>query len=541
MEKIVCFVNRPPKNLLIMTVDACCSSARQAPSLPLLRLLLRASYVFAFFSIALISFDAFPYKIVGGFHPRLTYVVSLLGFICYVFSGQWKREFGRHRMLLCIAGAFLLYGLIATSLSVSLHGGRGLLTFTLLNYLERQIVPVGFMLWYAFLFSSLPEDSARKFFIAALMIMFFSNAAHMILELSANYGAVEIKNLLIAANPWFRVENAHWGNWPPPYYENRVRGLFGEPAHMAYAFTPVLAFFFYKLQRYAVYLLPLLFVVIVYCGKGTSTGTGVLSLGFLSMAFIVHMCYKRWAGRGAILVAACMLAAFLAVLHMERDRLFGYAAQWRTLDAIADYCRRAQTDPSLPPPALESRDFSRFFFRAISTRLEWDIARQYPFGIGYQLSGEYRKPLAVWGESDIAGLLRVRFALANQRDPVLVFPYFCEYTAMAAELGVIALAFFFLLCLYVGLRAYRRYRETGDSFILYMLLALPAFLLMLLSFSLRTGLMLHYFLGFLYSLGLNRHCASAPVSAGESSGAFSSFAVKARSVAATPCIRSGGE
>ena len=51
---------------------------------------------------------------------------------------------------------------------------------------------------------------------------------------------------------------------------------------------------------------------------------------------------------------------------------------------------------------------------------------------------------------------------------------------------------------------------SGDVFILYMLFALPAFMLTLLSFALRTGLMFPYFLGFLYALGQFREAEGSP-------------------------------
>ena len=464
--------------------------------------LVSLSFCCAFLSVALISFDIFPYRLIGGFHPRLDYMISLLGLICYVLSLRWVGLLRRHRTLLGFAGVFLLYGLIATVLNASLRYEQNLTVFSLLNYLERQMGAVGFMLWFAFLFSSLPEREARRFFIVALMVMFLSNAAHMTLELLANHGADGVKRFLIAINPWFRLENVYWGNWPPPYYEDRVRGLFGEPAHLAYALTPVLAFFLYKLQKHIAYAIPLLFILASYGGI-LPTGTGVLGLGFLGLAFAVHFFYKKFPGRGPALTAALVLAAFLAVggaLHGMRTHLPAHAAEWRTLNSIAEYCREAQTNPTLPPPELDVGHVSRFFFRAVSTRLEWDIALQHPFGVGYQLSGLYRKPLAAFENEDVANLLRVRRALA-QDEPVPVFPYFCEYTAIAAELGVIGLLLFLSLCFYVGLRAYRRYAATGDTFILYMLFALPAFMLTLLSFALRSGLMFYYFLGFLYALG----------------------------------------
>lgn len=461
------------------------------------------SFCCAFLSVSLISFDIFPYRLIGGFHPRLDYMISLLGLVCYLLSLRWVPLLRRHRTLLAFAGVFLLYGLISTVLNASLRYEQNLTVFSLLNYLERQVGAVGFMLWFAFLLSSLPEREARRFFIAALMVMFFSNAAHMTLELLANHGAAGVKRFLIAINPWFRLENVYWGNWPPPYYEDRVRGLFGEPAHLAYAFTPVLAFFLYKLQKKRIaYVIPLLFIFASYGGI-LPTGTAFLGLVFLGPAFVIHYFYRKLPGYRAPLTAALVLTAVLVAggaLYAMRDRLPAHAAEWRTIDGIAEYCRQAQTNPALPPPELDVGHVSRFFFRAVSTRLEWDIACQHPFGVGYQLSGLYRKPLAAVENEDAANLLRVRRALA-QDEPVPVFPYFCEYTAIAAELGVIGLLLFLSLCLYVGLRAYRRYAATGDTFILYMLFALPAFMLTLLSFALRSGLMFYYFLGFLYVLG----------------------------------------
>lgn len=472
--------------------------------------LLHISFACAFLSLALVSFDIFPYRLAGGFHPQLPYMISLPGAICYLASLEWRHHWRRHRTLLIIVGVFLVYGLVSTLLNASLRYERNLALFSLLNYLERQVGGMAFMLWFAFLLSSLSERGARRFFISALMVMFLSNAAHMILELLANHGATGIKSFLIDINHWFRLEKVYWGDWPPPYYEDRVRGLFGEPAHLAYAFIPLLAFFLYKLRGSVAYAIPLMLVFASYGGV-VPTGTGILGAGFLVLAFAVHRLREKLPGRGAAIAAGLILAAVLAVgvtLFSLRDRLPDHAVQWRTVDAIADYCRRAQADPALPPPELEIPHFSRFFFRAVSTRLEWDLAWQHPFGVGYQLSGLYRKPLAAFAQEDLADILRVRHALARDGD-VPVFPYFCEYTAIAAEQGVIGLLLFLLLCLYVGGRACRRYAATGDVFILYMLFALPAFMLTLLSFALRTGLMFSYFLGFLYALGQFRETEGA--------------------------------
>ena len=174
---------------------------------------------------------------------------------------------------------------------------------------------------------------------------------------------------------------------------------------------------------------------------------------------------------------------------------------------LAEYCEKAGTGTAPEPPAVEVGNVSRFFTRMLSLRLEMDIARQHPLlGMGYQLSGLYRKPLRLWQDNPAEAFVKVRHAL---RDPVPEFPYFCEYTGMAAELGFPGLLLFLLICWRLGAGTYRRYRETGYIFLLYMLFALGAFLLMLLSFALRTCYITYYFLGFLYAVGQARGQSSS--------------------------------
>jgi hypothetical protein len=121
--------------------------------------------------------------------------------------------------------------------------------------------------------------------------------------------------------------------------------------------------------------------------------------------------------------------------------------------------------------------------------------------MGYQLSGLYRKPLGLWREESAEAFVKVRHAL---REPVPEFPYFCEYTGLAAELGFPGLLLFLLICWRFAAGAYRRYRETGDIFLLYMLFAFGAFLLMMVSFALRSCYITYYFLGFLHAVGQAR-------------------------------------
>ncbi len=477
-------------------------------------ILLRVSFVCAFLSIALLSFDVFPYRLVGRFHPRPSYIVSLLGMACWLAALRWPRQMRRHAVLLGLVGTFALYGLTVSLINAARLEGQGLLVFTAVNFLERQVGPLAYILWFASLLSPLKEEDARRFFIAALVAMFLPNAAHMALELLANYGAGGIKDFLIAVNPWFREEHTLYGTWPPPYYEARVRGLFGEPAHLAYAVTPLLAFFFYKLrQKRLWYAAPLLLIGVSYLGA-LPTMTGLISLGFLGFGFLAHCLYACFPGRARAVSAVLALGVLVCLgagLYLKRDSVAEYVQEWNGgISALADYCRKAQTGAA-ELPELEG-DASRFFTRMLSTRLEMDIALQHPLtGMGYQLSGLYRKPLGALRGNGGEAFVKVRYAL---REPIPEFPYFCEYTGMAAELGFPGLALFLLICAYVGLGAYRRYRATGDMFVLYMLLVLPAFLFMMISFALRTCYITYYFLGFLYVIGADRKAASAPGAGG---------------------------
>lgn len=476
---------------------------------PVSRFFLRAAFVLAFLSIVFLSLNAFPHGGVEGLYPeRPAYILSLLGIFCYAASLHWLPQVRNHSMLLALVGAFLLYGLAVTCVGLVRIDEPGLAPFVLFQYLKRKVIPVLYILWFAFMLSPLPECKARRFFIGALVVMFLPNALHMALEMFANAGFSGMREYLVNINPWFRQENTSHGMWPPPYFTDRVRGLFAEPSHLAYALTPLLAFFFYKLRSRAAYIPPVLFVGFAFAGT-IPTLTGIIGFAFLLFVFLFDMICARLGTRRALYASTCVLVAAVIALtatFWRKGDVAELAVELHTVETIAGYCRAAQDDSAAEPPHLSVPEFSRFFTRLACLRIETDIALRHPWGTGFYLSGLYWKPLLVWSSEPVELFIWVRDAFKN---PVPVIPHLCEYTALAAELGFPGLLLFLLICGFIAVRAGKRYARDKDAFVLYMVWALCASLLTLLAFALKSGFMLYYFLGFLYAIGGVDYPASA--------------------------------
>ncbi|MDL2290963.1 hypothetical protein LJC09_02520 [Desulfovibrio sp. OttesenSCG-928-F20] len=442
--------------------------------------------------------NAFPYGFKYAPYPeRPAYVLSLIGMTSYFLSLNWLGQLRRHRTMLLLVGAFLFCGLGATLAGGLRLGGGDLLEFSLLNYLYRKVFPCLYVLWFAFLLSTLEEGARRRFFIGALLVLFIPNAAHMILENLGNFGLTAAKEFLIDINPWLRTENTSHGSWPPVYYTDRVRGLFAEPSHLAYAFIPLLGFFFHKIHEKLIYLLPLLLLAFSYFFK-IPTLTGIVSLGIFFIAYVLRLfmpVMSRRPGRAAVCLLALSACALVYFSTLPLGTHLG--KEWQQAGHIAAYCKQAQDDPSVAPPQLHIKNESRIFTRMTALRLETDIALEHPLGVGFYLSGFYWQPLRIW-ETQPQEIFR--YVLYAFKKPVPVIPQLCEYSALACELGFPSLILFLALCLYIGGLACKRHAQDRDTFLFYMIVSLVAFMAALFSFALKSGFMLYYFLGFLYAI-----------------------------------------
>ncbi|MDR1945566.1 MAG: hypothetical protein LBQ51_00120 [Desulfovibrio sp.] len=502
-------VGRPPAGNAEGTAAGQLPARRQAGAGFPARQLLGISRLLLLLSFMLLPLSAFPAAgPIGALYPeRPSYLLSLIGMGCCLASLQWRHLLREHRRLLILTGLFILYGIAVSvygALCADTADGQYPIFFSVFNFIKRKAVPTLYVVWAAFLLVSMPAEKARGFYTLSLLALFIPNAAHMLPELLANLGCDGVRDLLAGINPYFRQVNTSHGNWPPPYFTDRVRGLFAEPSHLAYALTPVAAFFFYKLQKNILYILPLLFIFVSYIYK-IPTITGILSTAFLMPAFFVYIMRNIIKRHIMVFSTAAILIIFLPCVYIQRfhEKAVSDAVHnLRETEKIAAYCKAAQALPESCPPKLDIRGGAgSLFTRAANVKIELDIAVQHPLGMGFYLSGFYYKPLLVW--KDVPQEFFQWIALAF-RDPVPVIPQLCEYGALASDLGIPGLCLFLLLCLHVARCARRKFRESRDDFMLFMLFSLGASMLTLFSVALKSGFMFYYFLGFMYALSNNK-------------------------------------
>ena len=203
------------------------------------RLCLWGSTACAFLSLALLSFDVFPWYEVPFMPPRPMYPLACAGMLLFLLSGLWYGRMREHRGLLLLWAALIGCSVLSTWLGLQAVP-HTIAPAVWLGLARWFIVPFCFLLWWAVMFSCLPCERGKQLFHAAVLLLALSNLAHIVLEILANHGAAGIKDFLVSINPWFRMECIGHGWWPPPYFTDRVRGLFAEPSHMAFGLLPVL-------------------------------------------------------------------------------------------------------------------------------------------------------------------------------------------------------------------------------------------------------------------------------------------------------------
>ena len=203
------------------------------------RLCLWGSMACAFLSLALLSFDVFPWFRDPVLPHRPTYPLGIAGMALFILSGQWRGRMKEHLLLLGGISGLAVLAALATAWGLqSVPGDVAPDVWT--GFLLWTLIPLAFWLWWAVMFSCLPCEQGKRLFHAAVLLLAVSNLAHILLEVLANHGATGIKDFLISINSWFRFECIDHGWWPPAYFTDRIRGLFAEPPHMAVGLIPVL-------------------------------------------------------------------------------------------------------------------------------------------------------------------------------------------------------------------------------------------------------------------------------------------------------------
>lgn len=439
------------------------------------RLCLWGSMACAFLSLALLSFDVFPWYEVPFMPPRPMYPLACAGMLLFLLSGRWYGHMREHRGLLFLWAALLGCSVLSTWLG--LQGvPHNIAPAVWLGLARWFIVPFCFLLWWAVMFSCLPSSCGKRLFQAALLVLGLSNFAHIVLEILANHGAEGIKSFLVSINPWFRMECIGHGWWPPPYFTDRVRGLFAEPSHMAFGLLPVLG----------------LLLACIMAG-----GPWYLAA------------WRRYSRR--VLTLSCVLlvlagAGGWTLLQPQFER-FGAVEQ--ETDSILRFLEDSHAGLSPQCPELQGalEQNGSLGIRYVCTRLDMAAGLSRVLGTGFYLRGFYWQPLdacSLERGSELRG-----FVQQAKGDKLRRVPPLNEYSVLLAEFGVPGLLLFLGLCGMLLWRSVRFAARNRDWYVYAMACAFLGMLGAFISTGLMNALVFTFFAGYLYAISGQRHGATS--------------------------------
>ena len=461
-------------------------------------LLFELSLYCAVLTVALLSLDESPLFRRTNFPARPAYILGTIGACCWFFSCKWFGLLRKNRSLLVLVGCVAVWGAVATLLGCARNGLWEYHDSLLQLYKNWRVLPLVFLLWFAFAFAAIPPQRARKLFCWGLLLLLLPNLIHITLEVFANFGATEVKKFLMDVNHLFRKEKIAHGWWPPVYFENRIRGLFAEPSHMAFSLIPVFAYVCYKARR-SMLLLPAAagFLAVYFLSK---TGSGLVDIGvfcFLLVVLNTAIAVKKRVGIMAAMVALIVLSGFSMQYYVEKQDAM--RTQLQNMQRITTYCREANAGKAVEPPVLDYRNAPNgsTFTRLTTIWLDVGSVTRFPLGTGFFERGFYWQPLEKCDFQDAEIGLWVQQAAT---DPYRGVPQICEYTTLLAEFGYPGIAFSLALYLFIGVRCIRHVQAGGDAFAFFMTCAYVTMLVGALFISLNNAPLFFFLSGFLYAL-----------------------------------------
>jgi len=464
------------------------------------------SLVCAVLATGLVSLDECPWWPISYFPARPSYLVALAGVGCWLLSGRWHRGIGRHKTLLFLVLAALVWSTFATVWG-SLARKPGHIVFDyLFFFLNWRVWPLVFLVFIALAFAGCSRERTERFLSWGLIVLFVPNAVHGLLEIAANCGWADVKTFLSNGNHLFRKEKVAHGWWPPVFFEGRVRGLFAEPSHMAFSLLPLFGFFAAKLRKSRLYWLPIALLLALY-GFG-KTDSGCIGIGAFCFFFVA--CHPALSRKTRLTLAGGLLVLGLAaiafgVLWFQRTGAADIAlVQLRNSERLSAYCREVHDGrrPDLPRLDDTRRAPSSFFSRLTAMRLDLDAAWQSPLvGVGFFQKGFYWEPLAACDIRQSEFGLWVAQAMAS---PFRGVPQIAEYTTLAAEFGFPGLVAFLALYVYIAVRAMRFARQADDRLLYGLTCAYLAMLVDAFFISLINAVLFFFLAGFLYALSTPR-------------------------------------
>lgn len=463
------------------------------------RLCLWGSMACAFLSLALLSFDVFPWFRDPILPHRPTYPLGIAGMVLFVLSGQWRGRMQEHRLLL--GGILGMTGLAVLATVWGLQDVPGdVAPDVWTGFLLWTAIPLAFWLWWAVMLSCLPCGQGKRLFHAAVLLLAVSNLAHILLEVLANHGATGIKDFLISINSWFRFECIDHGWWPPAYFTDRIRGLFAEPPHMAVGLIPVLG------------------VVLALSGAKRLWLVGVVCWGLI-----------MWQGKIASGLLAFVVTCFAAALPfyftaLRRHRMpvlmltavllagGGWALQagWpgmqaRFLPAFqeAESLIRFVKDshagrPAACPELQGGLEVSSLAIRYTCARLDMEAGLSRPLGMGCMMQGWYWQPLeqcSLERGSELTG-----FVEGARSSKLHKYPPMNQYTTLLAETGLPGLALFLALCGMLLWRSVRFAVRHRDWYVYGMACAFLGMLAALTAITMKNATAFAFLAGYLYAI-----------------------------------------
>ena len=465
--------------------------------------LLQASTVCALLALCLLSLDMFPWLELPYMPPRPTYPVAVLGLLCFAGSGCWGRYLKDYKWFFILTGLNIALPLCSTLAGIAdLDFARQ--RETMLAFVRWQVIPLLFLSWFALLFAHLGRERARRLFNLGMLVVAVSNSVHIVLELFANNGFAKVKAFLVSVNSYFRMECIDHGWWPPPYFEGRIRGLFSEPAYMAFGVIPILGILFYLTYKNRIWLLGIIFYAFVMVqGKIRS---GILAFAVTSaFCAILSVCifarrHLKKPGQCMLLLAVMIalgIGGYAGLQKIEQRYTKGLAEA----NAVCEYVSKSHAGQDVAPPVLLWGLTSSMMTRYLVMRLDIDTALAHPLGVGFYQRGRYWEPLF---DIDLnrSGEMRL-FVNQAKNDRLHRIPPLNHYSATLAEFGIPGLTVFLLLCGYICVKAFLAGCRTNDAYVWTMLAAFAGMLAAMNATAAINALTIYFFAG--YVLALSHH------------------------------------
>lgn len=473
------------------------------------RFCFNGSVLCVFLYIALCSFDISPWRLIPWRPEVVPYCLGMAG-CCFLFcSGRWLRLLPRVWPLAAGLALFLGWAAFAAWLAGKGHPEQ-VARYALRSLVKHWGIPSCFIIWSAMTFSLLPRARARSLFFAATMTLAALNSVHILGELAANAGIQPVKSFLISINHFFRLEKIGHGWWPPVFWEGRIRGLFAEPSHLAFALLPALGLFLYKSLQQRIWLLAVAaWLGVMVLGAITS---GLLSFAIVFFLFLLpalHRLYRRHA-RGFSLVLASLFCATLLAAWPLAQRKCQQMEPY--IDAAASLCAYVHDAHEGKNPVWHPLQInlgaSSLNTRLVTNWLDIDMGLAHPLGIGFFLRGFYWKPL---DNCDLARSGEIRgYVLQARDDPFRGIPLLNQYTCIFAECGWPGLFLFCSMLFWFLLWTIACAKKRQDRYLWCIACAFTGMCAAFMVIPLVNFHMFFVFTGYLYSISSSREQETSP-------------------------------